>query len=53
MLVFLNVCRNIPQEHGITVVAFHLESIQGNVNLYFPKGRYTVKDSSKGLDKIM
>jgi hypothetical protein len=35
VLVFLNVNRNNPQAHGITVVALHLEVFRVS---YFPQG---------------
>jgi hypothetical protein len=34
-LEFLNVCRNNPQAHGITIVAFHPKVFRVS---YFPQG---------------
>jgi len=51
-MIVLNDYRKYPQAHRIIVVAFHLEVFR-DYYLNFPKGRHSVKDFSRDMDKIM
>jgi hypothetical protein len=49
--IFLNAYKNIPQEHGYIVVAFHQE-VFGYHSIIFSKGRHGVKVSNRDIDKV-